>query len=70
MIYCPFCDDQGVINKATIKGTEVILYICDECDTVWKDRDIIGYNCDNFESVMNALGRKDLWSELTDVERL
>ncbi|SFR61836.1 hypothetical protein [Anaeromicropila populeti] len=70
MIYCPFCDGQGVINKATIKGTELKLYICDECDTVWKDIYITEDNSENFEDVMNALGRKALWSELTDVERL
>lgn len=70
MIYCPFCDGQGVINMATIKGTEAKLYICDECDTVWKDTNITEDNCDNFESIMSNLGRKALWSELTDVERL
>ncbi|URZ00187.1 hypothetical protein [Clostridium felsineum] len=70
MTYCPFCDGQGVINKATIKGTEVVLYICDECDTVWKDMNITEDNCENFESVMDNLGRKALWAELTDIERL
>ncbi len=70
MVYCPFCDGQGVINKVTIKGTEMILYICDECDTVWKDKDITEDNCHSFESIMNTLGRKALWSELKDVERL
>ncbi|KYN78026.1 hypothetical protein A0J52_01710 [Clostridium sporogenes] len=70
MVYCPFCDGQGVINKATIKGTGVILYICDECDTVWKDTDIKEDNCDNFEIIMNTLGRKALWPDLMDIERL
>lgn len=70
MIYCPFCNGQGVINKATIKGTQFILYICDECDTVWKDTYISEDDCDNFENIMNTLERKALWSELTEVERL
>lgn len=70
MVYCPFCDGQGVINKVVIKGTEMILYICDECDTVWKYIDITEGNCHNFESVMNSLGRKALWSEFSYVERL
>ena len=70
MIYCPYCDGQGIIYRATIKGTEVILYICDECDTVWKDTDVREDNCEDFKSLMGAIGRKALWSELTDVERL
>ena len=70
MIYCPFCDGQGVINIATIKKTEVTLYICDECDTVWKDTNIRENNSENFESIMKSIGRKALWSELTGIERL
>lgn len=70
MILCPFCDGQGVIEKATIKGTDITIYICDECDTVWKDPHITEENCHNFENLMRDLGKKPLWSELTDIERL
>lgn len=70
MRYCPFCDGQGVIYKAAIKGTDMTLYICDECDTVWKDLEITENNCDNLEKVMKTLGKKVLWSEFAEIERV
>lgn len=66
MVYCPFCDGQGVIYKAIIKETQIEIYICDECDTVWRDRNIKEDNCERFKDIMNKIGYKGLWSELTD----
>ena len=70
MVYCPFCIGNGLIYKAVIKVTGDIIYICDECDTGWKTTDITEENCFNFREIMSALGRKDLWSELSDIKPL
>jgi uncharacterized protein YlaI len=70
MIYCPFCDGQGVIYKARIKNSEVYIYICDECDTVWKDERISNDSSLNFEDVMRDFRLQPLWSELIEVEKL
>ena len=52
MKYCPFCDKQGIINKAQIKNTTIEIFICDECDTVWKTSEISKKNCESFEQFM------------------
>lgn len=70
MVICPFCDGQGLIMKAKIKNKNIRIYICDECDTMWKTEDIQENNCENFENFMNNLGLKGLWEELTDIEKL
>jgi len=70
MIYCPFCDGQGVIYKARIENSEVHIYICDECDTVWKDEKISKDSSLNFEDMMRDLRLQPLWSELIEVEEL
>ena len=70
MVYCPFCDGQGVIYRATIKKTEHEIYICDECDTVWRDKDINENNCERFRDLMNKIGCKGVWTELTDLEKI
>ena len=43
---CPYCE-QGEILKAKVKKTGEIIYICDECDSVWKQK-IIDDNATNF----------------------
>lgn len=47
MVFCPFCDGQGIIYKVNMRGTDVVLYICDECDTVWDETTITEDNCLN-----------------------
>lgn len=69
MKICPFCE-QGCIYKAVIKVTGDIIYICDECDSIWKTSDISVENGDSFYVIMSKLGRKDLWSELSDITPL
>lgn len=70
MVFCPFCDGQGLIDKANIKGKGIQIYICEECDTMWKTPEIRKNNCDNFKKFMNSLGLKGYWEELDDIKRL
>lgn len=70
MVFCPFCDGQGLIDRATIQGTNIDIYICNECDTMWKTAKISENNCENFKEFMNSLGFRGLWEELTNVQRL
>ena len=70
MVYCPFCDGQGVIYKAKIKYTDSVIFICDECDTVWKNLQISEDDTLIFKDVMNELGLQPLWSELDEVEKI
>lgn len=70
MVCCPWCEGNGLIYKAVIKVTGDIIYICDECDLIWKTPDISLENCYTFGEIMSGLGRKDLWSELSNLEPL
>lgn len=70
MIECPFCDGQGVICKAKVKKIDHIIYICDECDTIWLNGDEIKEeNCKRFDEYMNQLGLQPLWNELAPIEK-
>lgn len=69
-VYCPFCDGQGLVNKAKVIDKNIKIYICEECDTMWRNPEIREDNCENFRKFMNSIGLKGLWEELTDVERL
>jgi len=70
MVLCPFCDGQGLIDKAKIIDKGIQIYICEECDTMWHTLEIREDNCDNFRKFMIGLGLKGLWEELEEVERL
>jgi len=70
MLLCPFCDGQGLINKAIIKETDIKIFICEECDTIWLTDDIQEDNCLNFKEFMSKLGRNPFWSELSEIERV
>ena len=70
MVYYPFCEGYGIIYKAKIKNTDSIIYICDECDTVWKNLEIIEDNSLVFKDVLKEFGLQPLWSELEEVEKI
>lgn len=70
MIFCPFCAGQGLIDKASVTGKDIQIYICEECDTMWKTSDIREDNCENFIKFMKSIGLKGRWEELTNIERL
>lgn len=40
-VVCPRCDGNGLLYKAKIVELELFVYICDECEALWKDVDAI-----------------------------
>lgn len=62
MTACPFCG-EGPIYQAVVKENLETIYICAECDTVWKRS---GENTEltNYTSYMRRLGKSPLWDEL------
>lgn len=70
MIYCPFCVGQGVIYRAKIANYNMEIFICDECDTVWKDEEINENTSIRFDDFMQSLGLKPLWSEFDKLDEL
>lgn len=70
MVFCPFCDSQGLIDRAKVIGSNIQIYICEECDTMWNSNQISEENSINYRKFMNELGLKGLWEELVEVERL
>ena len=67
---CPRCDGQGMVIKASIFDTNIVLYVCDECDATWRDGEVVSsVNFKDFSTLMNSLGYKGLWSELINVDK-
>ncbi|MGF9697840.1 hypothetical protein [Paenibacillus sp. MABNR03] len=40
-IICPWCNGNGLIYKAIIKGLERILFVCNECEATWESYETI-----------------------------
>ena len=61
---CPYCY-QGKIVKAVVKNSGEMIFICEECDTVWtsheKISDATGLVFSLYADMHNM---KPLWSEL------
>ena len=68
MVFCPFCYGHGLVDKASIKDRGIQIYICEECDTMWKTTDIREDNCENFRKFMTSIGLNGFWTELTELQ--
>jgi len=61
---CPVCD-QGRILKVRFKKNNDILFICDECESVWFSDSEIRYATFNyFHIYMERINSNDKWSEI------
>lgn len=61
---CPYCK-QGDILKANVKINHQIIFICEECDTVWNENETISSQTGRaFENFANQLNIRALWDEL------
>ncbi|MHC1748005.1 MAG: hypothetical protein AB9856_06375 [Cellulosilyticaceae bacterium] len=69
MKICTVCE-QGRIMKAKLKKNNNIIYICEECDSIWEKSDLTDYLEIGFGEYMKRLQLKGLWSELTEIEEL
>jgi len=66
---CPGCYGQGDVVAARLNATGEIIYLCDECDTLWRSKDDIGRGpCFNFANYVSQFGLKGLWTEITLLE--
>lgn len=70
-VYCPLCEGQGVVYKARVTKLNCVIYICDECDTIWQNgNDISEESCAGFDTFMSEHKLPPLWSELSNIERV
>lgn len=64
IMLCPYCE-QGDIRKVMVKRSKEIIYICDECDTVWNSHESISNSTGiGFGLYADQRGFKPLWTEL------
>ena len=67
-IECPACGQGWVFHMRVPKiGSEI--YVCEECETTWMNRNDIGTV--NHAGLMNYLqqhGLKGFWSEMEEIE--
>ena len=67
---CPYCN-QGRIVKVNTKKSNEIIYICEECDTVWGNYDdIFTKKGIGFYEYAKERGFEPLWSEIEGWEWL
>ncbi len=65
---CPYCE-QGSILKARVKKNNKIIYICDECDTVWESiEEISDRSGKSINMFMQEIGCEPYWDELELME--
>ena len=64
VMICPYCN-QGKIEKAKLKTNNIIIFICEECDTVWRDNEKISNNTgEGFDFFAEKLNINPVWDEL------
>ncbi|MGE8310082.1 MAG: hypothetical protein ACN6QR_11125, partial [Pseudomonas protegens] len=65
---CSECE-QGEVTKVQVRATQEILYVCQECESLWLTAEVIGTEPFNsFTSYMEDLGLPPLWSSLYVLE--
>ena len=63
-MYCPYCE-QGKIVKAIVKSSGELIFICEECDTVWASHEKISSHTGLvFSLYADVHNLESLWSEL------
>ena len=60
----------SLIEKATVIGKDLQIYICKPCKLVWLTEDIRTDNAQDYKKFMKSIGLKGLWKELEDVDIL
>jgi hypothetical protein len=77
LTFCPRCntepyddDSDNLVEKATVIGKNVEIYICKFCKIMWPTKDIRVDNAQDYKKFMQLLGLKGTWKELYDVDFL
>lgn len=61
---CEYCNQQGYILMAEVIKNHEIIYICDECDTVWTGGIVDDDHVTSFQVYAEDRGIKPLWDEI------
>lgn len=56
---CPFCN-EGIIEKTQIIQTGDIVYVCDECDTLWENQNFNSLFCSKDGTINNYLTKRGI----------
>jgi len=77
VVFCPVCTPDientikfSLIEKATVIGKNLPIYVCRPCKLVWLAEDIKADNAQDYKKFMKTLGLKGLWKELKDIDYL
>ena len=56
-IVCPRCDGNGLVYKSRVVELDLIIYICDECEALWKNEEL---SLNEFQDLSTFLQDKGL----------
>ncbi len=66
---CPRCDDQGNVIAVRIIATGENVFLCDECDALWrKDVPVSVDSFVDFSTYVDQFGLKGRWDEIEAVK--
>lgn len=63
-MYCPRCE-QGVILQVRVMDLDEVVYLCDECNAMWHNKEhISAHTFKDYQTYVRSKGLKGAWSEL------
>lgn len=66
---CPLCE-YGIIIEVIVKSIKQKVYLCEECDALWKKDTINLDEVLSFDEFMRERNLKPLWEELEIIGEL
>ena len=63
MKICPLCE-QGTIYEVLIRSTNETIFLCEECEALWLNDQIVSSEVFNFDTFMKERSLKPNWDEL------
>jgi hypothetical protein len=68
LVICSVCE-EGRIEQVRVNATDEIVYVCEECDALWFDPELIGRGGTNLEAHLSGKGLSALRDEVEVLSR-
>jgi transposase-like protein len=65
-VVCPRCDGNGLVYKARISDLNKAVYICNECEAMWQEGEMISNH--KFQDLSTYIEKNNLDYDSTKIE--